>query len=479
MREKDIKKIFDTYCGSSEKAGKAEVSSERVKASVMEKIGMSAAESFYTDSQEEEPVKPVFVTVTKKKRNGAAIKIAAWAGAAACLGAVVLSMGLFGVNGLKTLLLQNSADKNVPAETAAATQISDGQNIGWGIPGEGESMELVFLDGVRLMYDDASYPPYGFSAADRKKIIPFLYEKDDRLYFVTTKRGQEVKEDITDKISSDDFYLFTYNNPDNIANPTHFVIIGGDVSSGEYGYIEIYRISNSTELWGWEANFSKGTFDFHEAISDPEKSGKKWIYKGVKEAAEKYGRSADVISRGIGYYERYVDFKYKDFYQYGEIKNLNLLPCLQLTFLNGRRVVMVPGDSNNGPISNGLYYYEDANNLSPVLYEENGRVYFTVNNDGKEINEDITDKINPDDCYIYTYNNTDNTVNQTHYVIVCGDLSKHEYGYWEVYQIHKAEDKWDYDEWDWYGQYFGNGKYTEKEWFINAKKVMKKEYGID
>lgn len=313
MREKDIKKIFDTCYGSGEKTGKANVDSERVKTAVMEKIGMSAAERFYADDEGEEVVKPVFVAAPNKKRSGAAVKIAA-VGAAACIGVGVLCTGMFGKGGIHSDLPQNNAEnnKNVPEETVIATDVSDGQNVNSGVPGEDKSMELVFLDGVHFMYDvDASDPPYGFSATDSEKIIRFLYEKDDRLYVAITKDGQEITEDITDKISSDDFYLFAYNNPDNTADQTHYVIIGGDVSTGNYGYVEIYKIKNSTNFWGWEANFSGSASNF-PAFYDSENSGKKWIANGVKEIAENYGVAADVIGGGIGYYDINVDFNRKD-----------------------------------------------------------------------------------------------------------------------------------------------------------------------
>lgn len=463
MREKDIKRIFDIYNWDSEEVGKKGVDSEKVKAAVMEKIGISAAEGFYTDDAGDEAVKPVFVAAPNKKRSGAAVKIAA-AGAAACIGVGVLCTGMFGKGGIHSDLPQNNADnnKNVPKETFFATDVSDGQNVHSGVPGVDKSMELVFLDGIHFMYDaDASDPPYGFSAADREKNIPFLYEKDDRLYVAITKDGQEITEDITDKISSDDFYLFAYNNPDNTADQTHYVIIGGDVSTGNYGYVEIYKIKNSTNFWGWEANFSDSAPNFH-AFYDSENSGKQWIANGVKEIAENYGVAADVIGGGIGYYDINVDFNRKDV-DFSDENKEHI--TMQLTLLDGSRADV---SVNDGESEVAFHPIED----SKLIYKENGRLFFEYGAGGKE---DITDKISSDDFYLYIYENPDNTVNRTHYVIIGGDVNGDNYGYCEVFQTST-------DFWSWSGEPSNVNitidEWEKQQWMINAAKALSEEYGV-
>ncbi|MDE6725333.1 MAG: hypothetical protein K2J79_06985 [Ruminiclostridium sp.] len=316
MREKDIKKIFDTYCGSSEKSGKAEVSSERVKASVLEKIGMSAAESFYTDSQGEEPVKPIFVAVTKKKRDGAAIKIAAWAGAAACLVAVVMSMGLFGGNGLKTLLPQEVDENNIkPLESVAETS----QNVNMDLFDGDRVFRLPLMDGMIFTYSGNEEFNYDHSEIEWFDVVPFLYEKDNRLYFAALNDSWGIV-DITDKIGREDFYLYSYENPNNNINTTHYLLIGGDVSEGKYGYMEIFKVKNSTNTWGFVGGFS------YEYVSgnkfcDPVDPDAEWLVNGINYLNEKYSIATDPTKNNVGCCRLNVNFKYKNDYKYGDIRH--------------------------------------------------------------------------------------------------------------------------------------------------------------
>ncbi len=487
MREKDIKKIFDTYCGSGEKSGKAEVSSERVKASVMEKIGMSAAESFYTDSQEKEPIKPVFAAVPKKKRNGAALKIAAWIGAAACIGAVVMSMGLFGGNGLSFILQNNTMP--TASDTAAS-----GQYVNMELFIKDKNMSLFLMDGMHFTYtvgneNDNEAFRYDHSKIEQYNVVPFLYLKDGILYFDPTDDNKVHPEDITGKINKNDFYLYTYSNSDNPVDSTHYLLMGGDVREGKFGYMEIFKVKNSTNTWGFVSGFSY-EYVSGDRFCDPTGPDVQWLAKGIKWLNEAYDISVDASDSNVGCCRRKVDFEYKPGYNYGEDNPYMMpdtepvKPILEITLLNKGQVKLMPNHSISGiipsaAITNGLQYFEDSATLTPLIYKEDDRVYFTATVDSEEIKEDVTDKLTTDDCFIYSYNNPDNTVNQTHYVVICGDLSKKEYGCWEVFQIHKAENEWDYDNWQWYGQYSGNGKLDEKEWFINASKVLEKECGVD
>ena len=459
MRKKDIKKIFYTCAKSSE----ININSEEIKSAVMEKIGMSNKEKFYTTHEEEEAVEPTFVTAPKKSKSITAIKIAAvGAAAAACFGVTALCMGMFGEGGILSALPHSNAEnnKNVPTETATVTDVPGGQNVNSEIPGEDNGMQFVFLDGVCFMYNPSDKNPYQFSGTDMEKTIPFLYEKNGRLYIVMTKDGEERTEDITDKITSDDFYLYTYNNPADSVNPTHYVIIGGDVSAGDYGYMEIFKIKNNVNYWGWEGNFSKISPDLH-SLNDLDNSGKKWIANGIRELTENYDVAADMIGNGIGSCSDNVDFKYRDDFKYGH-------EIMQFTLLDGCQY--------------NLNYYNpgvcfDESDVTPLLYEENGRVYFIANEDGKDIYEDITDKINPDDFYLHIYNNPNNPVNQTHYVIVCGDMSEGNYGYWEVFQIYNDKDPLQ-NQWCWVGQQ-SKSNYSEMQWYINAQNMLKNEYGVN
>lgn len=442
MREKDIKKLFDICAGS----GEINNNSEEIKSAVMKKIGMSTAERFYTACEGEEAVDPVFVTAPKKKTGKAAIKIAAvGAAAAACFGVSALCMGIFGEGGILSALSQSNAE----------------------VTGEEKSMQFVFLDGFGFTYIPSDKHPYRFfGGTNTENTIPFLYEKNGRLYIVTTKDGEERTEDITDKISSDDFYIYTYNNPANTVNPTHYVIIGGDVSTGDYGYVEIYQINKSTNHWGWEGNFSDNASDFPAAHYDLYNLGKEWIANGVKELEKIYGVAANVVNANVlgdnvGFYNLHVDFKYKADFKYGH-------EIMQFTLLDGSQFNL----NYNNP---GVYFEES--DVTPLLYEENGRVYFIANEYGKEIYKDITDKINPDDFYIYIYNNPNNPVNQTHYVIVCGDLSEGNYGYWEVFQIYNDKDPLQ-NQWGYTGQQ-SKANYSEMQWFIDAQNMLKKEYGVN
>lgn len=461
MREKDIKKLFDICAGS----GEINNNSEEIKSKVMKKIGISNAKGFYTVDEGEDAVDPVFVTAPKKNKSRTAIKIAAvGVAAAACFSVTALCMGMFGDGGILSALPLNNTEnnnKNVPTETFALTDVSDGQNVNSETLGENKNMQFVFLDGVHFIYEpNDNYEFDNKGVIMPNKFISFLYEKNGRLYIVMTKDGEERTEDITDKISSDNFYLYTYNNPANIVNPTHYVIIGGDVSAGDYGYVEIFKIKNSVNYWGWEGNFSKSSPDFH-SLNDLNNSEKKWIADGIRELTENYGVAADMIGNGVGTCSNNVDFKYRDDFKYGH-------EIMQFTLLDGCQFNL----NYNNP---GVYFEES--DVTPLLHEENGRVYFIANEDGKEIYEDITDKINPDDFYLYIYNNPGNPVNQTHYVIVCGDMSEGNYGYWEVFQIYNDKDPLQ-NQWCWEGQQ-SKANYSQMQWYINAQNMLKKEYGVN
>ncbi|MDE7280827.1 MAG: hypothetical protein K2N36_03690, partial [Ruminiclostridium sp.] len=393
IREKDIKKIFDACYGSGKKAEKAEVDPERVKASVMEKTGLRAAEGFYTDKGEE-PVKPVYAVTPEKKKSCAALRIAAWAGAAACIGAVVLTIGLFGGNGLNAFLPQNNDNSNSPDETFAVTEISGMHNTGSDNSGTRKSMELVFLNGVHFMYDTNNYPPYGYSARHEEEKTRFLYEKDGRLYVMLEVYGYKRTEDITDLIDSGNFYFFSYSNPDNTAYQTHYVIIGGNVGKGDYGYVEFYKVDN--DLWGLEVEFSSNNFDYRPTSYAP-----RWFTDGAAAAAEKIGVSVEALTESIGGMERGVDFKYKEGQRYEYVKS-NAIPYYRIKLLNNGEVEFIPNGILSGGVSQGVFYYEDVDTCTPLLYKEKDRIFFTANINGEVIKEDVTDKLTPDDCYIYS-----------------------------------------------------------------------------
>lgn len=64
--------------------------------------------------------------------------------------------------------------------------------------------------------------------------VPLKLE-NGRLYF--TGNGENI--DVTDEISSDKAYVYSYQHPER-DNETHYFIIGGDVENYDYGYAEIY-----------------------------------------------------------------------------------------------------------------------------------------------------------------------------------------------------------------------------------------------
>lgn len=445
MRKKDIKRIFDIFSGGNKNGNKMNVNSEDVKAAVMEKIGMSAAEGFYTACEAEEAVDPVFVTAPKKNKGITAIKIAS-VGAAACLGVGILCVGMFGKGGILSALPQSNAEdnKNVPTETAEFTTVSDGQNVDTEIAGEDIRMQLVFLDGIHFTYEpieeDYVFDRNGMITPNKR--VRFLYEENGRLYLVKTNNGKKTTEDITDKISFNDFYLYTYNNPANTVNPTHYVLIGGDVSTGDYGYMEIFKLKNSVNYWGWDGNFSKLIPDFNS----PDYSGMKWIVNGIKELAENYGVAADMIGTGIGRCTNDVYFN----------------TTMQITLLDGSRAKMNYKDD-------GITFDKIADTTR--LCEENGRLYFVNATDDKE---DITDKISENDFYLYIYENPENAVNRLHYIVVGGDVSKGDYGYCEVFQI-------DTDLWCWsckYNKDIDFQKWETLQWFNNAIKTLEEKYDV-
>lgn len=402
MREQDIKKLFNLASEGEE----SNANSDEIKKSVLEKLGKNGLANL---NAEGESVEPVFVTAPKKNGKITALKITAGA-AAACLGIAFIGNAVYHSGGLSALM-----------EVDAANFTPD--------------YELFLLDGKNFKYDGYtdSFSAHRGTETESK----LLSEENGRLYFIKNageiSRGisdKPVKEDITDKISSGSCYIYSYDNPDNTVFKTHSVIIGGDIANNDYGYIELYKINNDG-LWRYEFMLSKDIP--HSGNGEEEKKAAEeyleapWIADGIKKLEKQYGE--EIIANFGGSGGSFgVDFR-----NAWAISAENM-PAMELHLLDGSLIKC----STNGETP--IVGFEDISS-SHLLSEENGRLYF-VNNAGRissdnpreAIKEDITDKISSDNFYLFTYANHDNIIDQTHYIIVGGDIAGNDYGYAEVFK---------------------------------------------
>ena len=427
MKEQDIKKIFSIAADGAENG----IESEEIKTVVLEKLGKRAAEvSENTDN--EETVKPVFVTVSKNRR-GRNIKIAAGA-AAACLGISVLGVSLIEGNvGVTPPLSQNV---NLPSKRTDADIFAERK------------------EAKSWLYElDQSYHEPGYGYSDYAANLSYLLsEEDGRLYFIKRAEGikigqsnEEIKEDITDLISYDDYYLYTYENPYNKDNPTHYILAGGNLAENDYGYMELFKYG---DYWSWLGKCSSDSnLILCSQLSDtaaPEYSRSKWLINGIKEIEKISGEKIMDVVETVDGREEIVhhfssggwlsDTDFKDVW-----KNENY-DSIELTLFDG-------GTFEYTMTADGGSSHDYANHFCP-LSEENGKLYFVKNagdigydrkDEAKK--EDITDKINSEGFYIYAYNNYYNKEYHTHYIIVGGDIANNDYGFAELF---KVNGHWEY-----------------------------------
>lgn len=316
-------------------------------------------------------------------------------------------------------------------------------NNGWG---GGEdfkdvSAKLEMPFGVRLL-DGTTYTPsiQGSLTGTEEGMQPPTYllsEEEGKLYFVKNagdidldRKEEAIKEDVTDKISSDNCYIYAYNNYYNKEYHKHYIIIGGDIQNNNYGYAEVFKL---TDEWTVSTILSKygNMVDFPDYVSS-DTSELKWLNSGINKLENEYGEK--IIGHSHAKTQSGINFKNlwstedKDPLQYedGEETAPILLKSDKFTLLDGAEVVYDYDEDK-------FTFHSDINETKWLVMGDNGRVYF-YGNGGKE--EDITDIISTGKPYITSYKNGKSGV--THYIAVGGDPSIGDYGYAEFFEWSKG-----------------------------------------
>lgn len=441
MKEKDIKTLFAKASYTEED----NVNTEEIKSDVLKKLSKTAA---IAPTLNEEGVKPVFVA--QKARKFPVGKTVAAAATAACLSVVSISTGFFGLAGAEQIAL--SSDTDVAEEAFSAN--------------ENEEEITDFKNGA-VTLKDGTKVSMSVNSSDSTKIKLILAEKNKKVYFL----GDEQAVDITDEIRTDDPIIIPYENEG--SDKTHYIIIGGDVATGDYGYVEIFKNSEN-KLYTHEVT--------NNYTGDPSLSLRLTETEWFKNAIEQLSDELEIDPEkpysfgGSGWDTDFRDSK--NWIKEITSADSNKEDTFRFVLLDGSTVMNIGGKEEttvNGGTGNLL------------LSEENGRLYFVKNageinifDKGAAIKEDITDKISYDDFYIYSYENSDNKEYSTQYVIVGGSIEDYDYGYVELYM---ANGKW--NSYDRFGinppampRYLGEIRNTPGDrWFINAVLELEKNYG--
>ncbi|MCM1298436.1 MAG: hypothetical protein NC203_04740 [Firmicutes bacterium] len=465
MKEKDIKKLFNAAAYGSENL----VGSEEIKSAVMEKLGKNASIGLTSDG--DETVQPVFVTVPEKngKRR---IKIAAGA-TAACLGITVLSLALIRGSSTVGALSQEAsptAEETAAAEeievlpqeasptaeeTAAAEEIEvlpqetsqAAEEAKTDIAEFVPEYELRLLDGSFVKgYTDGESPVVEFKSASASHL---LSEENGRLYFVKNAGeidfndpSKAVKEDITDKISSDNFYLFTYDNPDNPISQTHYVIVGGDVSANCYGYAEVFK-AGIKNTWGMTGKYSEEAPERPPLVYDSGTSGKpQWLINGIRALANEQNLT-EIMVNGAGSINEYCDFKNV---WSNEAKKRENIPTVYCTpnHDNYDFTPIVYPNIEFSLLDGTMIQYSDKEGLTAIqsidlqylISYKDGRLYYTGNGNYR----DVTDIIGSEEYFQDYYINS--VTGLKHYVFVGGDLEKGDFGYYDFFNLSEDVNKW-------------------------------------
>lgn len=310
MKDNDIKKIFDN---AIEADIDTDINSEKVQNTVMERLGKQTGDNLML-SDSEGTVKPVFVNAPAKRSRKTPVIIAA--AAAACLGITAVSTGFFGIrSNLSTLTNYTSdtaeqteaAQEYIAAETPDETKAVD--NIGEEITQSEETEIKKPLENPEEIpavsyeswedYIGKEYPLKNncFTLLDGTKVVvgediisgSLNHEKADWLISEDNGRvyywnGRE-KKDITDLMSTETPYIDSYENEE--SGLTHYVVIGGDVASGKYGYAEIFATHERSWQLYMTCNSEEFTSETDEEQRDKDaKEVKRTVLYLVKAAIE-------------------------------------------------------------------------------------------------------------------------------------------------------------------------------------------------
>ena len=288
MRDNDIRKIFDS---AMEENTNTEINAEKIQDTVMERLGKRQGSniSFYEAEDMENRVEPIYVT-SPAKRSHKWAAAAVSAAAAACLAITAVSTNFFGIGNNLTAMTGDEADtsdqSDIPEtegesetqeETEAETDtpeaaekpdekseattydlvfIQDPPEVPYGSMEEYmgnrlsvKNSNFTFLDGLEIRITDETVG----TSDDTSKRNWLLSEEEGRVYFWNGKE----KKDVTDLITIESPYVETYVNEG--SGLTHYIIIGGDVGAGKYGYAEGFATYDSNRIWLFDTVCSRNT----------------------------------------------------------------------------------------------------------------------------------------------------------------------------------------------------------------------------
>ncbi len=489
MKEQDIKKLFNAASEGRE----SDVNSEEIKNAVLEKLGKN---SLSNSNVEGETVEPVFVTPQKKKNKFTALKIVAGT-AAACLGVVVIGNIVNLNNDGFSTLSEGDSDTEVNlteetlAEEALTEEISESTEATATNPSDTRPKGLsntktTLWDDTIISYNYRSE----IVSLDFTNSFNIISEKDGRLYLLdslmlTREDGtSEPDLDLTDYFNSNTPFVRTVTNEEQ-SQLLDFIVVGGNISDNDYGYVIMHKISY-IDKWVQICKFSAKTTEMI-GMSASDREIPQWYLDALEQIKEQFPNQEIVVAKD-GCFKEYADFKDEEPAQ--TVDNTPIMseldytepsmenPDLEFYLLDGTLFKHYAIDDS---ISESNYSKQAL-----LLSEEKGKLYL-VKNAGeifrgtadKPIKEEITDKISSDDFYIYSYTNPDNTIYQTHYVIIGGDIFTGDYGYVELFKVN------DKGEWE-YSSCFSKGvinvptQYSESkghQWLTNGIKELEEKYG--
>ena len=294
MRDNDIRKIFDS---AMEENTDTEINAEKIQDTIMERLGkrQGANISFYEAEDMENRVEPIYVT-SPAKRSHKWAAAAVSAAAAACLAVTAVSTNFFGIGGNLTVMTDDITDTSeltdIPeTETAGETDAETGSpectetekaEVTYDlefiptppeVPYESwedyagnklplKNSSFAFLDGLGItIADDATT-----ITDDETKRNWLLSEKDGRVYFWNGKE----KKDVTELITVEAPYIESYVNEG--SGLTHYLILGGDVAAGKYGYAEGFATHDSNRIWEFQMVYNCVERDDDKDNEDSENS---------------------------------------------------------------------------------------------------------------------------------------------------------------------------------------------------------------
>lgn len=398
MKEKDIKTLFDQASYTEED----NVNTEEIKSDVLKKLSKTAT---IAPPQNEEGIKPVFVAQKAKKFPTA--KVITAAATAACLGVVSISTGFFGLAQAEQSPL--SAGNEIQETTEAAGDNTDNSDSKKYAP---RFVPITLKDGdIVEIYDNTE--PNTSSGGDSTNRKPILLERDGRVYYI----GDGEEEDITGRFDSQTPLIIPYENKD--SGLTHYIIIGGNITSGGYGYVEIFKMSENLLHTSEAVHRNTPARFFSSYLTETE-----WFKNALEQLSDTLGIDPEkALSGGT---EAQFDFTGEwDLY---ELDHMNMEePGKKCDFANN--TFTLKDGTKMTIFSDGMSDRILNERTSRIVQEKEGRLYYL----GGEEPKDITDLISMDTPFVVSYENEGS--GQTHYFAVGGNAATGEYGYVEMFKL--------------------------------------------